>query len=241
MDCNNKLFIDWEGYTWRTQERWGQVHPDDQRQWYDPCAVKIKDDGSLSLFTHNNEKYFKEFETESEIGVGLISSKEPFFHGRFEVDCMLPKGKKVWPAFWMWGWSSWPPEIDVFEGYTNKRKSYFRPRLKNLLGFWDVQSNFHYYNKERDKNDSTGSKPHFISFKNPSKHYFKYAVEWLPDKIEIFYNGRRVRKIDDKKIMEQMNSSNGMNVILNNAVNVGADPTDCFSEFKVRSFKYEGI
>ena len=33
----------------------------------------------------------------------------------------LPYGDNLWPAFWMWSWDSWPPEIDIFEGYTNNK------------------------------------------------------------------------------------------------------------------------
>ena len=44
--------IEWCGYKWLSQERWGQIHPDKAIQWYDPTAIEINDKGQLILKTH---------------------------------------------------------------------------------------------------------------------------------------------------------------------------------------------
>jgi beta-glucanase (GH16 family) len=159
--------LDWKGYNWITQERWGQIHPEKSISWYDDTAVEIDDNGFLILKTQNNPKYFKKLDTTSPIGSGLVSCQNRFGYGYFSIEAILPKGPSLWPAFWMWAWESWPPEIDIFEGY--------------------------------------------------SKHIMEYSVLWLPDKIEIHYNGKTVREITDPKILKQFQNIK-MNVIINNFV-----------------------
>jgi hypothetical protein len=48
---------------------------------------------------------------------GAISSKFSQLYGYFEITARLPKGKGLWPAFWLVTPDHWPPEIDVFENY----------------------------------------------------------------------------------------------------------------------------
>ena len=48
--------INWSGYEWLTQERWGTVHKDKPYCWYDPSAVQITLKGYLDLKTQYNPK-----------------------------------------------------------------------------------------------------------------------------------------------------------------------------------------
>lgn len=116
--------INWCGYDWLTNERWGQVHPNKTLSWSDPSAVEINKDGYLVLKTHKNRKIFGD--VISEIGIGLVSNKTEFDYGYFEIEAKLPTGKNLWSAFWMWSYQTWPPEIDVFEAVSGKNtKGYF--------------------------------------------------------------------------------------------------------------------
>ena len=126
--------IQWSGYDWLTQERWGNMHPDKTYNWYDPSAVEIRND-DLILKTHYNPKEFtvNDKKITSNYGVGLISNTTKFDYGYFEIEAKLPTGKNLWPAFWMWSFDSWPPEIDIFEAYSSIKKSQLKTDLINTF------------------------------------------------------------------------------------------------------------
>ena len=234
--------IQWQGYDWLTNERWGQVHPDKPVSWYDPSAVSIDEDGYLRLKTKQNPKEFtiNDEKVVVPIGIGLLSCTTEFGYGKFEIEAKLPDGPYLWPAFWMWSFESWPPEIDVFEGYTNKRSSYFNFNLELLIGrFWRVASNIH-LGKTPD-NYNLRAKNHWLGFKSPSKKFNKYGVIWQEDKIEIFFNDRCVRRITDEKSLHQFRGHK-MNVIINNGIQTEHIDTDKpESEMIVKWFKYSSL
>ena len=231
--------INWKGYNWIQSERWGTIHPDKSFCWYDPSASFVDDQDRLNLITHKNPKYFSELDKTSTVGIGLVSCETKFKWGEFEIEAKLPHGDNLWPAFWMWSWDGWPPEIDVFEGYSDDNPNYFKFRILKPLGFWNIQTNIHY--KKNGNNKMLGSKTHFFGFKDPTKHFLKYSVIWTPDKVEFKYNNRVVRKITDKEILRQLNSTT-MNVIINNSVTSEVNlenPTN--SNFIIKDFKYKPI
>jgi len=233
--------INWSGYKWITQERWGAIHQDKSWCHYDESAVSIGKDKMLHLQTKYQPKEFEidDKKVISDFAVGLVSSEEDFGHGLFEIECKLPKGKNLWPAFWIWGVDSWPPEVDFFEAYTNKRGSYFSPSLWPPA-IWDVQTNIHYRTSDNEEGrGSIGAKPGWMGWKNPSKHFFKYECLWTPEFIEIKYNGKVVKKFSDKKIMEDINSQK-QRVIINNHLRNG-DNKEQVTDFQVKSFKYTSL
>ena len=233
--------INWSGYEWLTQERWGNIHPTKTLCWYDPTAVeKIyhpNRDDQLVLKTHHNIHYFHNLNVISTIGVGLVSNTTRFKYGYFEIEAKLPRGKHLWPAFWMWSWENWPPEIDIFEGYTRNTKGYLAFNIKNPIGFWDVNTNIHL--GKSPNNYNLGAKTHWMGFKDPSKHFIKYGCMWTPYSLDLYYNERIVRTITDPKIMDQFKNTT-MNIIINNGVDKDADinnPTE--SEMVINYFKYK--
>ena len=236
--------IKWCGYEWITQERWGQIHPTKPVSWYDSSAVELRwsdkfDKEQLILKTHKNPKYFPNLDIKSPIGVGLVSCTEKFKYGHFEIEAKLPTGAHLWPAFWMWAFESWPPEIDVFEGYSNKKGSYFnwKKPLDILTGkFFAVDSNFHL--GEEPNNYALGAQSHYYTWKKPNKSFNKYGVDWLEDRIEIWFNDRLVRQITDKKVLDMFNKTT-QNVIINNAVQNHVDSNNPpESEFIINYFRY---
>lgn len=229
MGKDNKMKkINWSGYEWIPNERWGNFHPNKPKWWYDPSAIEITDEW-INLKTHLNPS------TEHPsaiIGAGLISCTERFKWGTFEIEAKLPVGEHLWPAFWMWSWQGWPPEIDVFEGYSNNRGSYFKFRWNRPFAFWNIQTNLH----KKDKS-VIGAKTHCFGFKNPTENFIKYKVDWHPEYVKWYYNDRLVRTIRNQEILDELNVCT-MNVIINNGVRTNLSQGAPESNFLIKYFEY---
>lgn len=239
--------INWSGYKWITQQRWGKIHNNNTKMYYDENSVIVDGKGHLHLLTQYKPKEFniKGKKVISPYSIGLVSCKEKFGHGKFEIKAKLPSGYHLWPAFWFWSWDSWPPEVDIFEAYSHKNRvlgplglNYFYPFNKGTLSLWDIKSNYHYLNDKGNKED-LGAKPGFMGFRNPSKNFIKYSCIWTKDKIEIFYNEHKVRGIYDPKILSSIKNYK-MNVIINNAVQ-GSKEDNNTSDLEIKYFKYKKL
>ncbi len=230
--------IKWCGYEWLTQERWGEIHPVKPKAWYDSEAVEIRGE-QLILKTHKNPKYFPHLDIKSKIGVGLVSCTTPFKYGKFEIEAKLPEGPYLWPAFWTWAFESWPPEIDIFEAYSNKKGSYFnwgKPHELIIGKFWNCATNFHL--GELPNNYDLGAQDHYWTWKNPKNNFNHYMMDWRPDRIDIFFNNKMVRSVRDKETLNIINSTT-QNVIINNMVqSKHNEENPTYSEFIVNYFKY---
>jgi len=215
----------------------GKYHPGKPIVWYDPSAVVIEPN-VLRLKCRPNEGVFGDIKVP--IGTGLISCTTEFGYGKFEIVAKLPDGPFTWPAFWMWSFDSWPPEIDIFEGYSNKRNSYFNwSRIGRLLlgKFWAVNSNVHLGISPGNYN--IGAKSHWLGWKSPSKVFNKYGLVWTDSEIKILFNDRVVRKITDEEIVRQFRGHK-MNVIINNSIQEKYMDTDRPEhEMVVKYFTYE--
>jgi len=235
--------INWSGYQWITQERWGNIHSKKLFCHYSDSCVMVDNYQYLHLLTKKDPKKFRVSQNQSQtvvespIAVGLISSKTMFGYGHFEIVAKLPVGDNLWPSFWMWAESGWPPEIDIFEAYTTKNKGYFNLKSNSI---YKVESNFHYKDIKTSQDTSTGAKRHFFGWKDPSKHFIKYSLNFTPDDISIFYNDKLVRSLD-KKLVPYFRDHK-MNVIINNSVNYDVDmEAENYSDFVIKHFKYTSL
>jgi beta-glucanase (GH16 family) len=98
---------------------------------------------------------------------GLISSQPSFrqTYGYFEMRAALPRGKGLWPAFWLLPADlSWPPEIDVMESIGDPTKVYVTAHSK------------------------TG-KAQGIEVKVAGEGFHTYAVAWDPKQLVWYVDG----------------------------------------------------
>ena len=229
------------GYDWLTKERWGNIHPDKSYVWYDESSVIQNSEQEIVLLSKYSPKYFDELGIESKMGIGLISCTEKFTYGRFDLDVMLPNLPYSWPSFWMWSWSDWPPEVDVFEGYSDSKGSY------DVI-LWDKLFKKHYNRLENNvhvrengiKMDFPNKTPRF-SNNDLRLEFNTYSVVWSPDIIEFYINDITVRSITDKKVLSKF-ENHEMNVIINNSLyKQHSNHKNKIGKMIIKNFKYSSL
>jgi beta-glucanase (GH16 family) len=212
---------------WKIGEFWGEFHPDNLDTYYGPPKLIKGDSCALFNVTHK-PKVFGDKTIPFE--VSLLSSEKMFRkqYGRFECRMTLPKGVGSWPAFWLYG-PTWPPEIDVIETYGRDKG-----KTNNIQ-----EINLHYGRTEDFTYDNMGAwKIKVDKLKRINKTFYEFALEWHPDKIEIFVDNIKVFQFTDKEILDKhLNKEYGaMWVIIGHNLEPGyVNPEDntYYSSFKV--------
>ena len=231
--------IRWSGYDWKTNKPdGGAFHADNPHMWYDDACVRVMTNGMLSLDArYNPHTFLMDGKTYTpEIAIGLVCTKQKFFHGKFEICAKLPQGNWLWPAFWLTGAKTWPPEIDVFEGYSDGKGSYRHFQWTKPCAKYAVKTNA--WKNVYPKQKQLGPQQH-KAFKNPDAYHW-FTMEWRPNEIKLLINNHKVRTFDDKTLLKQMNEQ-GMYVLLNNGCRNNAKdlkPGYQSSSMFVKSFLY---
>lgn len=111
-----------------------------------------------------------------------------FNQGRMEIRAKVPKGKGIWPAFWMLGSGhgkvKWPDcgEIDIME-FVGKDST-------------RVYGTVHYVNN-MDKYEHQGQKP---VVGTPYDGFHIYAIDWTADHISFYYDSLKYFVFDLSKL-----------------------------------------
>jgi len=214
------VFAVWDEKAWMKGMPWGKIHPDYPEQYYEDSCVRAGRDGLRLLQLDHASAHFPA--PPGQNAVGLVITRQSWLYGTFVIEAVLPAGKNLWPAIWLTGDNSWPPEIDLMEGYSRKGKSRFR-----------LTSNAHYRTADgRIRN--AGVRRYYIA--GPAGRTVQYAVVWTPEQIVYYADGYRIRTISDPAVMQGMHGK--MHLVLNNAVlqNKGNVYPDS-SVFIIRSVK----
>jgi hypothetical protein len=225
--------MEWSGYTWVTEDL---VETDtSQKPTLGNYAgqVEVDLDGWLHLNAGNAA-----LET-GDRPVGIVSCTSRDFHwGSYEIEAKLPRGKNLQAAFLMLGWNTWPPEIAIFTATSNQKGSYFK---WNPFSPWKVETDIKYSNILTGLSKIIGSKSRLFTSKNPSNHFIKYRLEWTSTFLKFYYNGRLVRTVTDREVLEQVNCTE-MNIVLKNEIidlrDTSGEPA---SDFIIKYFNYTPI
>jgi beta-glucanase (GH16 family) len=105
---------------------------------------------------------------------GLISTQPSFSqtYGYFEMRAKLPRGKGVWPAFWLLPLDlSWPPEIDIMESVGDPSRYYVTAH------------------------STVGPKDSGTEVPIAPDTFHVFAVSWDRDKLIWFVDGREVKRL----------------------------------------------
>jgi len=128
--------------------------------------------GFLRIKAEKRQAFYSEKWRSITSGMMTTLGKFSQEYGRFEIRCRVPKGKGMWPAFWLLpDPRGWPPEIDVLE----------------ILGHEpDKVYTTHHYRDAQGKHQSHGG-----SWSGPdfSAGFHEFAVEWSPQRIVWFVDG----------------------------------------------------
>jgi beta-glucanase (GH16 family) len=162
------------------KKKWIDSYPDGARthgpmeqQFYDTKSSSVKD----SILTLKADKAGKSELRRNEgkpYTSGMITSFGKFAqqYGWFEIRAKLPKGKGVWPAFWLLPASkAWPPEIDVVE----------------LVGHDPLKVHMTVHWKNADGSIDKSNK--WFEAGDFSLDFHTFAVEWTPKEIVWYVDG----------------------------------------------------
>lgn len=229
----------WSGYEWLGRLHYGFGHQNGRKFWQDPSASFIDGKtGHLHLLTHKNPMQFVTgFPT---IGAGFAVSEMEFSYGTFEICCRLPKGKWLWPAFWGICKKVWPPEVDMFEGYSDENGSYKDFQWLNPFSRYAVRTNA-WYGSIKDKKN-IGARQHSSISKDPSSRFEYFKLLWKPSEMQIFFGNDLVRRINIKRLLEDFKKEK-MVIVINNAIRDDARKIDKIedSDFEIKYFSYKPL
>lgn len=234
-------FKEANGTNWRWGQPWGNFHSE-QLWWYwphrheTPSEVVYPTAEGLAIELRNYPKEFKRSELPewrqgtvpeswtSQWAAGLICSRKGYKYGWIEAEIKIPTERAQWSAFWLAGRDTWPPEIDIFEAYTEKNvdKIKVKPNIH-----WGLNGN----GIKKDWGAPT------IPLFEPHKRFIKYICHWTEDFIRIYYDGLLVSECTIKDALKQ--NAQHQYIILNHGCkdpqHMGYDPLE--SAMMVRNLK----
>lgn len=228
---NLRKEFEWCGYTWETCMESGRpIHPDYPNNYYSKdCVYVDKHNEDLVLNIQYKPTSFTWYEKgwkgqkvyKPVIACGVAKSIETIpVNSSIECEVLAPTGANLWFSFWLTACDNWPPEIDIFEGYTDKKGSYF-DRLKFHWKFPFIykdirmESNVHYKNNKDEHKSITAKGEHKSFFNLPLQDMWNhFKCNWHEDKIEFYINGKLHRTVTDKKVLSKMQTE-GMWAIFN--------------------------
>lgn len=220
----------WCGLTWRTaMESDRPIAPSNPWYYYDGAQVYLDRSDIIHLSISRYPRTIKWFDSSWDkkvdyhptIACGVIRSVDTVpVNSVIECEVKMPKGVNLWPSFWMTACDAWPPEIDIFEGYTNRKGSY-----KDGIGLHRtfpfiyreirMESNVHYKGANGEHLWAGAQALNKKYLKMPLEgNWNHFRCEWREDSIRFYANGKLTRTVTDEFLLSKMKTE-GMWVIFN--------------------------
>lgn len=116
-----------------------------------------------------------------------IWSKKEYSFGRFEAKIKIPKGKGLWPAFWLFGNEVRWNEIDIFEFWNESVAGIYTPNLLSKIINMTVHDDY-------DGDGETNKCQISYTGEDYSNDFHIYALEWEPNRIAWYVDGLLIRE-----------------------------------------------
>jgi hypothetical protein len=231
---------------WRYAHPWGDFHPANLTQYYDNNGTLsyVSTEGLVLELRKAPKKIIKANlpdwrqspnmpdEFVIPVGVGLITTREAWQYGWFEGWIKLPKGQSYWNAFWTTGLKTWPPEIDIFEAYSDEGPNYDKGQTRCRK----IQPNLHYGRIEEGTKKMYGSYNNTVA--GATDRFVQYVCHWEKDFIKIYYDGKQVFQCTDPKILKWFNASDAHQyIVIGHGLHERHPENPYESAMLVRSFK----
>lgn len=167
---------------------------------------------------------------------GCMDSNEQYHYGKYEARCKIPKGKGLWPAFWMYGETNKVNnEIDVFE-FWNEENVFGKYNLKKLSM---VNHMTVHYNKKMSGKSYVGP-DYSLDFHTFTVIWDSTKIEWYVDgelkRVHTKYITKRGKNVDCKNVkanntyyLNPVFPKDPMNIIFNLAFQIGKNKPDANS------------
>lgn len=207
---------------WRWGHPWGNIHMEQLWRWWPkagetPSPVAYPTHQGLALELRRYPKTYKAADLPAwqakkapeswtaDWATALLSSRKAYQFGWFEAWIQLPTERAQWSAFWLQGLNAWPPEIDVFEAYTDADENdiSIKPNIHwgpEGVGDWKL-----------GKKDWGAPR---IPIKSPNRRFVQYVCHWTKDFIRIYIDGHLVQECTIPAAVKQ--NAQHQYIILNN-------------------------
>jgi len=128
--------------------------------------------GKLDIVAEPLKENLRQFAWGRTYSSGLLTTKGSFTqkYGIFEIRMKSPRGKGLWPAFWLLpANNAWPPEVDILEILGDNPKKLYVSWHSNVGG-----------------EHTSGTEP--IDVVDTSADFHTYSFEWTKDTINWFFD-----------------------------------------------------
>lgn len=203
---------------WSSVYPWGgRTIPDNQEQEFyvdprvDPPSLSelfpLAIDDGLTITARRVSDRLRPLVENLPFASGVLVTAKSFnqTYGYFEIRAKMPRGRGMWPAFWLIPADlSWPPEIDVVEAHGDR-----------LDRYW---ASVHW----RSENGSKLYKSFRIPTPDLSEAFHDFGVEWGPARIRWTFDGR---------LVAETSTPPGVNKPMYLVVNLALDKPDATTVF----------